>query len=184
VAPLHAFFHVGAAATRDTLLFADDVDRAAFVGAVRRYTALLRARVHAFCLMSAHARLVIEVTDVSLSVVMQRVLQVYAQGTNRRHGSRGHVFAGRFWSRTCETDADLLAAVVDIHLTPVRAGVVTRPEAYAWSSHLDYLHPHGPGWVTTHCVLGILAGAPERAAQEYAVLVDERLARTPVGAFE
>ncbi|MDQ7819628.1 MAG: transposase [Armatimonadota bacterium] len=184
VAPLHAFFHVGATATRGTALFADDVDREAFVASLRRYLPAFRARVHAFCLMSTHAHLVVEVSDVPLALLMQRVLQVYAQGLNRRHGTRGHVFTDRFWSQPCDRDAYLLEAVTYIHLNPVRAGLVSRPEDYPWSSHLLYLRPEVRGWVTTECLLGMLGASPERAAREYALLVEERLARPPAREFE
>jgi len=125
--------------------------------------------------MTTHLHLLVEVADVPLSSAMQCVLQVYAQRFNRRYQYRGHVFADRFWSRPCETDPDLLEVLRYIHLNPVLAGIVRRPELYPWSSHRAYLHPQTTGWVATGSILRIFAQSLDHAVREYRLFLEEEI---------
>jgi len=59
---------------------------------VSRYDFIL----HAYCLMDNHYHLVVETPRANLSLGMQRIDGAYTQGFNRRHGSCGHLFQGRF----------------------------------------------------------------------------------------
>ena len=47
----------------------------------------------------------------------------------------GHVFQGRYKSMLCQTDRYLGELVKYIHLNPVRAKMVKRPERYEHSVH-------------------------------------------------
>ena len=47
----------------------------------------------------------------------------------------GHVFQSRFHSLPVQTDAYFTTVARYIHLNPVRAGIVERPEDYAWSNY-------------------------------------------------
>ncbi len=165
-----------ATGNRTEAVFSDDIDREFFLATLRRYMPRCDLKVHAYCLMTTHLHLLVEVDEVPLSTSMQRVLQVYAQYFNRRYRYRGHVFADRFWSRPCETDPDVLEVLRYIHLNPVRAGIVRRPELYPWTSHHAYLHPHTNGWVATGSILRIFAQFPENAVREYTLFLEEELA--------
>ena len=50
---------------------------------------------------------------------MRRLLTGYAQGFNRRHRRRGHLFQNRYKSIVCEEDPYLLELVRYIHLNPL-----------------------------------------------------------------
>jgi len=56
-------------------------------------------RIHAFCLMSNHVHLVIQVGDVSLSRIMQNLSFRYTRWFNGRQKRTGHLFQGRFNER-------------------------------------------------------------------------------------
>lgn len=57
----------------------------------------------------------------------------YAAYWNVQHGSSGHVWQGRFYS--CPLDrTHLWEALRYTELNPVRAGMVSEPETYDWSS--------------------------------------------------
>ncbi len=185
VAPPDSFSHVSTTGNREQAIFIDDADREFFLFTLQRYMPVCELKVHAYCLMTTHLHLVVEVAGVPLSRSMQRVLQVYAQRFNRRHGYRGHLFADRFWSQPCETDAYLLEAVRYVHLNPVWAGIVRRPEFYRWSSHRAYLNLEAQGWVVTDSVLQMFGRSPDDAVHEYALFVEEGLpARARSGGFE
>ena len=55
---------------------------------------------------------------------MRRLLTGYAIYFNLRHKRAGHLFLNCYQSIVCEEDAYLLELVRDIHLNPLRAGLV------------------------------------------------------------
>jgi putative transposase len=57
----------------------------------------------------------------------------YSRRINDRMGWRGHLWQGRFTSFVMD-EPNLLAAVRHVELSPVRAGLARRAEAYSWSS--------------------------------------------------
>ena len=70
-----------------------------------------------------------------LSEFMQGFLQRYTQWHNGKHKRKGHLWEDRFKSVIVEDGvaAKTMAAYID--LNPVRAGMVTNPEEYRWSSY-------------------------------------------------
>ena len=66
---------------------------------------------------------------------MKWLLHLYARDFNRRHDRQGHLFRARFYSGRIATDSHLLAALAYVALNPVRAGIVTSPERWRWSSY-------------------------------------------------
>ena len=58
---------------------------------------------------------------------------------NIKHNRSGHLFQGRFYSSIVDKQSYLIAVSKYIHLNPVRAGLVEKPEAWPWSSCRCYL---------------------------------------------
>jgi REP-associated tyrosine transposase len=95
--------------------------------------------LYAFCLMSNHVHLLIERQADSIGRIMHRVLTGYSQYYNRRYQKVGHLLQGRHKSILCQSEQYLCELVRYIHLNPVRARMVEKPEDYEYSSHRDYL---------------------------------------------
>ena len=57
---------------------------------------------------------------------------------NRRRGERGVLLQGRFFDRALRTVREYHQKVEYIHLNPVKAGLVERPDDWKWSSVHDY----------------------------------------------
>lgn len=93
----------------------------------------------------------------------------YAYDAYRRMGSGdGPLFRGRFKALVIEADSYLLELVRYIHLNPVQAGLVRKPEQYAWSSHRAFLERgSSPDWLTKEEVLGRLGARWEQAVRFY-----------------
>jgi putative transposase len=66
---------------------------------------------------------------------MKRGAQRYVQHVNLTYHRSGGLFEGRFRSSLIEADGYLLACQRYIELNPVRAGMVSAPGAYLWSSY-------------------------------------------------
>jgi putative transposase len=78
----------------------------------------------------------------SFPLTLSRVLEAVKVGAtlriNRRRGQRGVLRQGRFFDRALRTVREYHEKVEDIHLNPVRAGLVQRPDDWKWSSGHDY----------------------------------------------
>ena len=57
---------------------------------------------------------------------------------NKRRGTEGELWQPRFFDRALRTVREYNEKVEYIHLNPVRAGWVNRPEDWRWSSYNEY----------------------------------------------
>ncbi|MFQ5788817.1 MAG: transposase, partial [Thermodesulfobacteriota bacterium] len=104
--------------------------------------------VFAYCLMSSHYHVCLRTPEGNLSRVMRHVDGLYTQRFYRMHGRDGPIFRGRYKAIVIDADRYLTAVVRYIHLNPVEAGIVKKPEVYKWSSHINYLRPQrAPEWL-------------------------------------
>jgi hypothetical protein len=69
---------------------------------------------------------------------MQGFLSAYANVWTRRHGFCAHVFQGHYRAELVEDESYLWTVTRYVHLNPVRARLVERPEAWVWSSYPGY----------------------------------------------
>jgi putative transposase len=117
--------------------------------------------------------LLIEVEEIPLSRVMQSLLFAYASYFNRRYGEVGHLFQGRHKAILCDQDASLLELVRYIHLNPVRADRVKRPEDYRGTGHLSTLGRGTQPLIEEEFVLDPFGGNRALARQRYRQFVWE-----------
>ncbi|MDJ0862092.1 MAG: transposase [Gammaproteobacteria bacterium] len=110
-------------------------------------------RVHAYCLMTNHLHLAVEVGPILLSRGMQNLAFRYTRRINRREKRIDHLFQGRYKALLVDRDAYLLELVRYIHLNPVRAGLMAEPSDYPWSGHRAYLGKEQMPWLSTDWVL-------------------------------
>jgi REP element-mobilizing transposase RayT len=109
--------------------------------------------LYAYCLMTNHVHLLIERRADSIGRIMHRVLTGYSQYYNHRYGRVGHLLQGRHKAILCQSDRYLSELVRYIHLNPVRAGMVDKPEQYKYSGHRSYLGLEPAGIVDVDPVL-------------------------------
>lgn len=88
---------------------------------------------------------------------MKHVAGVYTKRFNYSHGRNGHIFGGRYQSKVISEDAYLLQLVRYIHLNPVKAGIVLKPDGYRWSSYGKYLSDENQEWFSSKLVMGMLS---------------------------
>jgi putative transposase len=92
--------------------------------------------VHAYCLMTNHIHFLVTPTSESaISNTMKVVGSRYAHYINCRYKRTGTLWEGRHRSSLVQSEKYLLTCSRYIELNPVRAGMVTRPEEYRWSSY-------------------------------------------------
>jgi putative transposase len=98
------------------------------IGRARRK---FRFSIENFCVMGNHYHFIIMPgRGESLSAIMRWILGVFAQTYNRRTGTGGLFWNGRFFSRVLSSLREFLLAFDYVDGNPLRAGLVA--EAAAW----------------------------------------------------
>ncbi len=110
-----------------------------FLRLFRHFVATETVVVTAYCLMPNHYHFLIFLRGPDLSRAMQRFTLSYTNGINRRYGRSGSLFQGRFQAKWVDGDQYLSHLTRYIHLNPVKAGLVQRPEDWEFSSYQDYV---------------------------------------------
>src|SRR2546427_1874136 len=131
--------------------------------------------LYAYCLMPNHVHLLAEMQDDPISRVMHGLLTAYSQYHNRKYRKVGHLFQGRYKAVVCQSDRYLAQLVRYIHLNPVRAKMVARPEDYEYSGHRAYLGVDRAGLVDTEAVLRHFGAKKKRAVEAYSQFVNAAL---------
>ena len=167
-----ALYHVMLRGNGGQDIFFEDADRYRFYLLLQQGVERYGHRIHAFCLMSNHIHLAIQVAETPLSHIMQNITFRYTRWVNWHRKSSGHLFQGRFKAVLVDADSYLLELIRYIHLNPVRAGMVAAPEDYPWSGHRACLGLETIPWLTTDWVLAQFGTNPARARREYGKFVD------------
>jgi REP element-mobilizing transposase RayT/DNA-binding transcriptional regulator YiaG len=120
-------------------LFLDDEDRKYFIYVLMKVKKVSNFILYAYCLMDNHVHLLIVEDEEPLAMIMKRINVRYARYFNKKYTRVGHLCQGRYRSEAIESDRYLLACVRYIHNNPCKAGIVTHPEEFPWSSYRAYL---------------------------------------------
>jgi putative transposase len=164
-----ALYHVTSRGDRRERIFADDVDRQAFLSTVAHGLERFGAMALAYCLMDNHYHLVVYTRQANLSALMRHVNGVTTQAQNRRHGTSGHLFQGRFKAILVDQDAYLLEVCRYVDLNPLRARMVKDPADWPWSSYRAHVGlAEAPPWLDTARVHGQVLGHDLRTARDLA----------------
>jgi putative transposase len=111
-----------------------DEDRAVYMKLLRENIENYKVSLLGYCLMSNHVHLIaVPALPDGLALAFRNAHGRYATYWNAIHGASGHAWQGRFYS--CPLDEEhLWAALRYTELNPVRAGLVSEPESWPWSS--------------------------------------------------
>ena len=150
--------------------FREHGDRAVYLSHLRELSTDLQCPLHAYCLMTNHVHLLVTPSrHDSLATLMRCPGQRYVQYFNRHHQRSGTLWEGRFRSCLTESRRYVLACYRYIEMNPVRAGMVSAPGEYRWSSHLANIGLSGDALLNPHgefLALGRDAESRRRAYQE------------------
>ena len=116
--------------------FFSDGDYLAYLSTLRFFARGFHCSVHTYCLMTNHVHLLLtpHAAD-ACALLMKYLSQCYVQRVNKRTGRSGTLWEGRFRSCLVASEHYVLACYRYIELNPVRAGLVSHPAEYPWSSY-------------------------------------------------
>jgi putative transposase len=104
--------------------------------------------------MGNHLHLVVKTPRPNLGAGMQSFLSGYAIWAGRRWRRQGHLFQGRYRADMIEDESHYWTVSRYVHLNPVRAGLVGRPEQWEWSSYPGYRDARrAQSWVAHNALL-------------------------------
>lgn len=136
-------------------LFRDTADRSRFDERVGELLRQHSARAHAYCWMSNHVHLAVEI-EPTRAGDFQRDVATH--------------FGICSWLKPpllVDAQVYLLRLIRYIHLNPVHAGLVADPADYPWCGHRVYLGRPGVPWLATDHALRLLGGDLLRATAAY-----------------
>jgi putative transposase len=118
---------------RQQTFFCDD-DYQVYVDLLREQCLAHGVLIWGWCLMPNHAHLIaVPASETGLRLAIGNTHWRYTRHVNFREKWRGYLWQGRFTS--CPLDEEhLLAAARYVDRNPVRAGLVSEPESWRWSS--------------------------------------------------
>ena len=128
--------------------------------------------IHSYVLMGNHFHLLATPqTDTGLPQMMQALGRSYVRYFNDLQGRSGTLWEGRYRSTLIQTDQYLLTCMAYIDLNPMRAGMVSDPKDYPWSSHGHYVGLRSDKVITPHPHFWSLANTPFGREAAYAEMV-------------
>jgi REP-associated tyrosine transposase len=134
--------------------FSHDTDRLLYLAFLRHLAPLHACSVHSYCLMSNHIHLLVTpaVAD-GPSRLMHDLSHRYSQFFNRKYKRTGTLWEGRYRACLVQSPEYVLGCYRYIELNPVRAGVVSDPTAFLWSSHAVNIGLRSDSLITQHADL-------------------------------
>jgi len=162
------YYHVMIRGNERKNIFSDEQDRSKFIDVVHKMSQGNTYTTHAYCLMDNHVHFLISEGTDSIAKTMKRISVSYAYYFNKKYRRVGHLFQDRFRSEPIEDDSQLLAVTRYIHLNPVVAGIVKKPEKYKWSSYSAHIGEKEDILITDReSILGIISKDQEIAIKEF-----------------
>ena len=170
-----AVYHVITRGNNRQVIFRDDHDRVKYLEKLRSYCEQKGVDLLCYCLLSNHVHLLLETPQGNLSKMMQPFQTSYTLYFNRRHRRTGHLFEQRYKALLVDKDNYLLQVSRYIHLNPVGAGIVQRPQDYLWSSYGAYAGTKKMGGINRQLILEQFGNPGKRRLASYREFVEGAL---------
>jgi putative transposase len=148
--------HVTQRGNRRQQTFFCQEDYQAYLTFMSEWCRKSRVEIWAYCLMPNHTHLIaVPESSEGLRRAIGEAHKRYSNRINSREGWRGHLWQGRFFSFPLD-EHYLLIATRYIELDPVRAGMVTTPENYPYSSTAAHISGRDDFLVKARALLDIV----------------------------
>ena len=152
----NAFYHITSRGDGRRKIYQKETDYLKFLEYVLRAKDKFQFKLYAYVLMANHYHLLIQTLQANLPRVMHYINSVYTTYYNRANRNIGHLFQGRYKSLIVDADSYFKELTKYIHLNPVKAKIVEKPEVYKWSSYRGYLSERGDGYIDQEDIKKVL----------------------------
>lgn len=134
-----AFYHVTTRGNERGKIFFTETDYEKMKDYLKEAQDKYGYLLHSYIFMTNHYHLIVETPQSNLHAIMHYINSSYTTYINRKRGRAGHLFQGRYKAILIDKDTYLLELSRYLHLNPVRARIVARPEEYPHSSYRSYI---------------------------------------------
>jgi putative transposase len=135
--------------------------------------------LNAYVLMTNHYHLIVETPEKNLSRIMHYLNGSYTTYTNIKRKRSGHLFQGRYKAIVVDKESYLLELSRYLHLNPVRAKMVEKPEEYPYSSYASFISANPESMINVGAILGMFSKSEKRARKRYQAFVEDAMGREP-----
>ena len=179
-----ALYHVTSRGNERKKIYMSKLDYVRFIEYLRDACEKFKVLLHCYVLMGNHYHIVVETPRANLSSFMHYLNGSYTTYINIKRKRCGHLLQGRYKAVLVDGDSYLLEVSRYVHLNPVRAGLVERPELYPYSSYLTYTAHHDDVLVFRDRILSMISNNGRRAPGYYRQFVEEALSEPSSNPFE
>lgn len=143
--------HIVARCNNREFALATAEDFAVVITHLHEMARIYDAALYAYTLMSNHIHLLLQApTRDALGRPLRWLMTESARAFHRARGRTGHFWERRYLACLVEDDRYALAALRYLDRNPVRAGLVTDPATYPWSSCAAYARGAPNPLITLH----------------------------------
>ena len=171
-----AFYHVTARGNERRKIYFSEYDYQKF----REYLGTAQDKygykLHCYVLMTNHYHILIETPNGNISKVMHYINGAYTNYLNRKRNRSGHLFQGRYKAILVDQDSYLLELSRYIHMNPVRANIVNKPEEYRNSSYKSFINRKKEDIVFRELILSMISKGKKDGLKHYKRFVEKSLA--------
>lgn len=159
-----AMYHVTARGNRKNDIFKEKNDFEYYLKCMEEALVYYKDcyRIISYCLMTNHVHIQIEAKEKPVYFYIGRINNFYAKNFNKKYDFIGHLFQARYNAEIIEKDDYALEVSRYIHLNPMRAKMVEKPEDYRWSSYGMYIGNKKEKLITSNKVLAYFLKANKR----------------------
>jgi putative transposase len=114
---------------------------------LKKYSLQQNVAILAYCLMPNHYHLVCrQDAGGSISKFLQTTFNAYSQAVNKQQGHSGTLFEGKAQAKHINSDSYVLQVIRYLHLNPVEARLVMKPEEWRYSDYGDWIAEPSEGF--------------------------------------
>ena len=136
LAVANAVYHVLNRGNNHQVIFIDNKDSQYFIEKLKEVKEKYQCKLYSYVLMPNHIHLLIEpLIAQDMAKFMKAITQRYGQYINKKYERTGTLWEGRYKSCLVSKDDYFITCCKYIEMNPVRAGIVSKPEEYQWSSY-------------------------------------------------
>jgi REP element-mobilizing transposase RayT len=133
-----AIYHITARGNHRNDVFRDDADFGMYLILMKdclKYYEKYKYELICYCFMTNHIHLLIRANEKEIANFIRRLHSMYSRYFNHKYNYIGHLWQDKYYAQLIKDDSQMMETSRYIHLNPVRANMVIKPEEYLWSSY-------------------------------------------------
>jgi putative transposase len=149
-------------------IFCAEADYAFYLEKLQQACDRHACALHAYVLMTNHVHLLLTPQgEQGISKALQMLGRYYVQYYNYSYQRTGTLWEGRYKATLIDSETYLLTCMRYIELNPVRAGMVSHPSEYPYSSYRHNAQGHTNELITPHGLYRRLGASDEQRQAAY-----------------